>query len=594
MQSIAPYGGTLVNLVAAEEERSELSRRAATLISLQLSPRALCDLELLANGAFSPLDRFMGKADAERVAAEMRLADGTLFPIPITLSTNDPGLIAAKEIALRNPHSKLIGWMQIEEVYEWNHLEEARQVFGTTDDQHPLVAEIRTWGRYRLSGTLRLLELPTHIDFPSLRRTPLEVRALLAKMAEGKLKHAPPVIAFEPRGPIHRAQEEMTRRAAQAIEGNLLIQPTVGLVRPGDIGHYTRIRTYKALVDHYDPDGTVLNLVPLASRTAGPREALWHAIVQRNFGASHLLIDFDATGKPFYEAAATRALMDRHSAELGVQVMPFGEMVYLPDDDRYALSTNVPAGVQTLSLSEEAVRDEYLARGRPLPAWFTRKETAAILADSYPPRDRQGFCIWFTGLPSSGKSTVAEALIVMLMEHGRQVTMLDGDVVRTHLSKGLSFSREDRDTNILRVGFVASEIVRHNGAVICAAVSPYRHTRNQVRALLNDTSRGDAFIEVFIDTPVEECERRDVKGFYAQAREGKIKGFTGVDDPYEPPLSPEVHLSTTGVTAAQNAARIVEFLESRGLLRGEDTKGLGGKSGTRASRADQGVRPTKG
>jgi sulfate adenylyltransferase len=502
----------------------------------------------------------MGKADAERVAAEMRLASGTLFPIPITLSTNDAAAIDGKEIALRNPHNKLIGWMKIEEVYEWNYLDEARQVFGTIDDQHPLVAEMRTWGRYRLSGALRVLELPTHIDFPSLRRTPAEVRALLSKMGEGKLKHAPPVIAFEPRGAIHRAHEEMTKRAAQAVEGGLLIQPTVGLTRPGDIGHYTRIRTYKTLIDHhYDPDRTVLNLLPLASRMAGPREALWHAIVQRNFGASHLLIDYDA--------AATRELMARHSAELGVQVMPFHEMVYLPDGDRYELSADVPAHVRTLSLSEDAVRDEYLAKGKLLPEWFTRKETAAILADSYPPRDRQGFCIWFTGLPSSGKSTVAEALIVMLMEHGRQVTMLDGDVVRTHLSKGLSFSREDRDTNILRVGFVASEIVRHNGAVICAAVSPYRHTRNQVRALLaNDSSRDDAFIEVFVDTPVEECERRDVKGFYAQAREGKIKGFTGVDDPYEPPLSPEVHLSTSGVTAVQNAAHIVEFLRSRGLI----------------------------
>jgi sulfate adenylyltransferase len=507
MELIAPYGGTLVSLIAEGEEKSELSRRAAELSSLQLTARTLCDLELLATGAFSPLDRFMGKADAERVAAELRLAGGTLFPIPVTLPVDQIDGIAGQEIALRTPENNLVGWMKVEEAYEWSHLSEAQQVFGTIDGQHPLVSEMRTWGRYRLSGPLRVFELPRHPDFPSLRRTPAEVRALLATMGRGN------VVAFQPRSPIHRAHEEMTRRAAREVEGSLLIQPAVGMAQPGDIGHYTRVRTYQRLVEnHYDPDRTLLNLVPLATRLAGAREALWHAIVQRNFGANYCIVEHDQA----------RELVIHHSMEIGIQAMPAGE----------------------LSLSETEVREE----GKLLPEWH-----------------RQGFCIWFTGLPSSGKSTVAESLIVMLMEHGRQVTMLDGDVVRTHLSKGLGFSREDRDTNILRVGFVASEIVRHNGAVICAAVSPYRHTRGQVRAMIANHSP-DAFIEVFVDTPSEECERRDVKGFYAQARDGKIKGFTGVDDPYEPPLSPEIRLSTTDTTATQNAARIVQFLLTRGLI----------------------------
>jgi sulfate adenylyltransferase len=552
MELIPPYGGKLVSLVAEGEEKSELARRAVELPSLQLTARTLCDLELLATGAFSPLDRFMGKADAERVAAEMRLAGGTLFPIPVTLQADQTDGIAGKEIALRTSKNNLIGWMKVEEVYEWSWPAEAQQVFGTIDGQHPLVAEMRTWGRYRLSGPLRVLELPGHPDFPSLRRTPAEVRARLASMGRGN------VVAFQPGSPIHRAHEEMIRRAVREVEGSLLIQPVVGMAQPGDIGHYTRVRTYQALVEnHDDPSRTVLNLLPLATRLAGPREALWHAIVQRNFGASHLLVEDDQA----------RELAALYTPEIGVQAMPSGEMVYLPDEDRYELATALPSNAQTLSLSETQVREEYLAKGKPLPEWFTRKEIRAILLDSYPPRDRQGFCIWFTGLPSSGKSTVAEALIVMLMEHGRQVTMLDGDAVRTHLSKGLSFSKDDRDTNILRVGFVASEIVRHNGAVICAAVSPYRHTRDQVRAMVtNQSPDGDAFIEVFVDTPVEECERRDVKGFYAQARDGKIKGFTGVDDPYEPPLNPEIRLSTIDTTAAQNAARIVEFLLTRGLI----------------------------
>jgi sulfate adenylyltransferase len=549
MELIPPYGGNLVSLVAEGEEKSELVRRASELSSLQLTARTLCDLELLATGAFSPLDRFMGKADAERVSAEMRLAGGTLFPIPVTLQSDQTEGIAGKEIALRTSKNNLIGWMKVEEVYEWSYPAEARQVFETTDGQHPLVTEMRTWGRYRLSGPLRVLELPRHPGFPSLRRTPIEVRALLATMGRRN------VVAFQPRNPIHRAHEEMTRRAAQEVNGSLLIQPVVGLAQPGDIGHYTRVRTYQALVEnHYDPSRTLLNLLPLATRLAGPREALWHAIVQRNFGASHFLVE-------------DGELVALYTPEIGVQAMHSGEMVYLPGEDRYELAAALPPNVRTLSLSETQVREEYLAKGKPLPEWFTRKETWAILSNSYPPRDRQGFCIWFTGLPSSGKSTVAEALIVMLMEHGRQVTMLDGDAVRTHLSKGLTFSKEDRDTNILRVGFVASEIVRHNGAAICAAVSPYRHTRDQVRAMVADQSPdGDAFIEVFVDTPAEECERRDVKGFYAQARDGKIKGFTGVDDPYEPPLAPEIRLSTTDTTATQNAARIVEFLLTRGLI----------------------------
>lgn len=479
---IAPYGGKLVNLMVSPEERSELARRCAELDSLQLTPRMLCDLELLATGAFSPLDRFLGKAAADRVAAEMRLADGTLFPVPVALEVGAVDGVEGKEIALRTPQNHLAGWMKVEEVYA-----------------------ARVPGRYCLGGPVRVLDLPKHPDFPSLRRTPAEVRALLAAMGRSH------VVAFQPRVPLLSAHRELTRNAVRDVDASLLLQPLVGTPHPGDAGHYARVRAYQQLADGHDSHGTVLNLLPLAPHPAGPRETLWHAIVQRNFGASHLLM----------EEGAACDLLVRHRDEIGIQAMPYSGISYLPDEDR---------------------------------------------AD--PPADsRQGFCIWFTGLPSSGKSTVAESLIGMLMEHGRQVTMLDGDVVRTHLSKGLGFSRQDRDTNILRVGFVASEIVRHQGAVVCAAVSPYRHTREQVRAMVAGHSpRPDAFVEVFVDTPAAECERRDVKGFYAQARDGKIKGFTGVDDPYEPPLAPEIRLTTTDTTATQNAARIVEFLRVRGLL----------------------------
>ena len=566
---IAPYGGSLVDLMSPEEELGELARRTAELPSLQLSARTLCDLELLATGAFSPVDRFMGKSSAERVTAEMRLQDGTLFPIPITLCVACADGLTGKAIALRSAKNNLIGWKRVDEVYEWDPTAEAQQVFGTVDDKHPLVAEMRTWGRLRLSGPLRVIDLPKHHDFPTLRRTPAQVRALLAQMGYKN------VVAFQTRNPMHRAHEELTKRAAREVEGSLLIHPVVGMTKPGDVDHYTRVRTYKALVEnHYDQQRTLLSLLPLAMRLAGPREAIWHAIIRRNFGANHFICGrdhagpgIDSNGQPFYQPHEARDMVTRYSEEIGVQVIPYDEMVYLADEDRYEQVTAVPPEARRLSISGTQVRDQYLALGKPLPEWFTRKETGAILASSYPPRHLQGFCIWFTGLPSSGKSTVADVLTVMLMEHGRQVTLLDGDVVRTHLSKGLGFSRQDRDTNILRIGFVASEIVRHNGAVICAAVSPFRSTRDQVRAMM----RNDSFIEVFVDTPLEVCEQRDTKGFYAQARSGKIRGFTGVDDPYEPPLSAELRLTTTDTTPEENAECIRQLLLARGLLTTEQS-----------------------
>jgi sulfate adenylyltransferase len=562
---ITPYGGTLVDLtVTGERERVAQVNWANGLRSVQLPARSVCDLELLATGAFSPLDRFMGKADAERVAAEMRLTDGTLFPIPVTLGVSSADGLAGKDIALRSATNNLLGWMRVDEVFEWDPKKEALQVLGTTDQRHPLVAEMCTWGAFRLSGPLRVINLPEHLDFAALRRTPTEVRQLLSRIGN---RH---VVAFQTRNPMHRAHEELTKRAANEVGGSLLIHPVVGLTKPGDIDHYTRVRTYKTLVEnHYDPRNTLLSLLPLAMRMAGPREAVWHAIIRRNYGANHLIVGRDhagpgmnSAGKPFYGPYEARDLVQCHSEELGVRVVPYDEMVYLADEERYEQITKLPPNARTLTISGTQAREKYLAVGQQLPAWFTRRETSAILAATYPPLHNQGFCIWFTGLPSSGKSTVADALTVLVMEHGRRVTLLDGDVVRTHLSKGLGFSREDRDTNILRIGFVASEVVRHHGAAICAAVSPYRAARDQVREMM---PRG-VFIEVFIDTPVQVCEGRDVKGFYAQARAGKIKGFTGVDDPYEPPSAPELRLATTDTTPAQNAEAIVKLLQARGLL----------------------------
>jgi len=567
VELIPPYRGSLVNLLVDGEEREELARRAGEGASVQLSPRSLCDLELLATGGFSPLERFMGKADYGRVLEEMRLSDGTLFPIPITLPIAErDGIREGQEIALRNANNNLMAWMRVDEIYTAPVAEEARKILGPNYEEHATYGEMRaSWGGFRASGPLKVLALPTHYDFPDLRRTPAEVRELLASMGNRD------VVAFQTHEPMHRGHEEFTKRAALESQATLLLHPVVGNSSPSDVDHYTRVRIYRALVEnYYDKDTTLLSLLPLAMRLAGPREALWQAIIRRNFGANRFIVGLDrcgpdrhSSGARFYDLREARALVERYSGEVGLQILPYDNIVYLADEDRYEQETAIPPKARVLSLSDKQVHDDYLDKGRVLPHWFTRPETGAILSEAFPPRHKQGFCVWFTGLPCSGKSTIADVLTIALMEHGRQVTVLDGDVVRTHLSKGLGFSQEDRDTNILRIGFVAAEIVRHNGVAVGAAVSPYRLTRNQVRAMM----RKGAFVETYVDTPVEVCEQRDVKGFYAKARAGQIKGFTGVDDPYEPPLSPEITLHTgNGETPRENAERVIRYLIDRGFL----------------------------
>ena len=566
---IPPYGDRLVNLIVDDEAQADVRALASRLPSLQISERSVCDLELLAVGGFSPLTSFMGRADYERVLGEMRLARGPLFPIPVTLPA-DPadGIGLGREVALRDSKNDLLAVLHIEEIYPWDLEETARQVFGSTDPKHPLVAEMHRWGKINLAGTLRVLRLPAHYDFRELRMTPLETRRRLQDMGASN------VVAFQTRNPLHRVHEELTKRAADEVGGVLLLHPVVGLTKPGDVDHFTRVRTYRALASrYYDPQRILLALLPLAMRLAGPREALWHALIRRNYGANFLIVGrdhaspgSDSKGRPFYGPYAAQELMLQYAGELGMGMVPFRELVYLPDEERYEEVSKVPPQASTASISGTQIREQFLSRGKPLPAWFTRAEVAEILAESYPPRHRQGVCVWFTGLSGAGKSTTAEVLTELLLEAGRQVTVLDGDVVRTHLSRGLGFSHEDRDTNIRRIGYVASEIVRHGGVVVCAAVSPYRATRGDVRNMVGSGH----FVEVFVDTPLEVCEARDTKGMYARARRGEIKDFTGINDPYETPESPEITLNTLKASPEENAQRILEFIKERGFIRPEN------------------------
>jgi sulfate adenylyltransferase len=561
---IAPCGGELKDLLTPPDETEELKRYAESLPSISLSARSVCDLELLATGAFSPLDRFMGRDDYEHVLNEMRLANGHVFAIPITLPVDRTLIVNENaEIALRDSKHDLLAVMKVEDVYEWDRRDYARKVLGTENLHHPHVAEIQGWGDRFVSGPVRVFELPRHYDFPELRLTPREVRSCLHGRGN------PNVVAFQTRNPLHRAHEEMTKRAMDRAGGTLLMHPVVGLTHPGDIDHYNRVRTYKALTEkYYERDRVLLSLLPLAMRLAGPREALWHALIRRNYGANYFIVGrdhaspgTDENGKPFYGSRDALELTERFAKELGVGIISFGEMVYVPDNDGYKEHSDVAGDEKTIGLSGTAVRRDYLNKGRRLPEWYMRPEVAQILEESYPPKYRQGFCVWLTGLSGAGKSTTAEILAVLLSSRGRQVTLLDGDVVRTHLSAGLGFDKAGRDTNIRRIGFVASEIARHGGVAVCAAISPYRQTRDEVRKMV-----GDNFIEIFVATPLEVCEARDPKGLYAKARRGEIENFTGVDDTYEPPVAAEITLDTINSTAEDNARSVIDFLLERGFV----------------------------
>ena len=380
---IAPYGGRLVDLMVPPEAQDDVRAYATRLPSLQLSERSVCDLELLATGAFSPLDRFMGQEDHQRVLDEMRLANGHVFSIPVTLPVEaSPAIRLHRDVALRDPKDDLLAVMTIEVVYGWDPAEVAQKVFGTQDLRHPLVAEMQRWGSLNISGRLQVLQLPRRYDFQELRLTPARTRARLEAFGR------PNVVAFQTRNPLHRVHEELTKRAAESVDGVLLLHPVVGMTKPGDVDHYTRVRTYRALAQrYYEPDRILLALLPLAMRMAGPREALWHALIRRNHGANYLIVGrdhaspgLDSAGKPFYGPYDAQELVERFRAELGVGVLPFHELVYLPDEDRYEEVSRVPSEARTASISGTQVRDEYLNKGRTLPAWFTRPEVAEVLA----------------------------------------------------------------------------------------------------------------------------------------------------------------------------------------------------------------------
>jgi sulfate adenylyltransferase len=565
---IEPHGGTLVDLMAGPERAEDLKKGSRDWPSLDLDARQLCDLELLLNGGFSPLTGFMTRADYEPVVEDMRLADGTLWPIPITLDVDETvagSLGEGATLALRDAEGVMIAVLHVEDVWQADREREARMVFGSTHPEHPGVAHLleRTKPWY-VGGRLEGVETPHHYDFKTLRMSPAEVRARFEKRGWRR------IVAFQTRNPMHRAHLELTVRAAKEAEANLLVHPVVGMTKPGDVDHYTRVRAYQAIMDRYPANTAELSLLPLAMRMAGPREAVWHAIIRKNHGATHFIVGrdhagpgSDSEGNPFYGPYDAQEMLAEFEDELGVQMVPFKMMVYLPDEDLYRPVDQVAEGARTLSISGTELR-ERLQDGREIPEWFTFPTVAEELRRTHPPRSKQGFTVFFTGLSGSGKSTIANVLRVKLLEMGgRPVTLLDGDLVRKHLSSELGFSKEHRDLNIQRIGYVASEITKNGGIAICAPIAPYDEVRKSVRGMVEPLG---GFMLAHVDTPLEVCEQRDRKGLYAKARAGIIKEFTGISDPYEAPDDAEVVLDTTELSPDQAAQRVILHLEHEGFI----------------------------
>jgi sulfate adenylyltransferase len=542
-----PHGGRLVNLLIDADRKNVLKNLSLRIASITLSERQLCDLELLMIGAFSPLDGYMTHPDYEAVLDRMRLHDGIIWPMPICLDVTAleaNTLEAGQSVALRDGEGFMLAVMHVEEIWSIDKEREAQTIYGTTDTFHPGVDYLfNNVGSHYVGGKVEGLILPLHFDFKHLRLTPQEVRAICTKHSWRRL------VGFQTRNPLHKGQFEVTIRAMREAKANLLLQPVIGSTKPGDIDYYTRVQCYQQAYKHYPPNTVILSLLPLAMRMAGPREALWHALIRKNYGCTHFIVGrdhagpgLDKTGKSFYEHYAAQELIEKYKDEIDIQIIPFEEMVYAVEKNRYIPRSEVAEGVTIETISGTELREALRSDGI-IPEWFTFSEVFETLRKAYPPKHKQGFTVFFTGLSGAGKSTIAKVLLSTFLETGeRPVTLLDGDIVRRHLSSELGFSKEHRDINVRRIGYVASEITKNGGIAICAPIAPYRLSRRQIREMIEQYG---GFIEVHVATPLEVCEQRDRKGIYA----------------------PEVRIDTTDFTPEEAALEVVLELQQQGYLK---------------------------
>ena len=562
------HGGKYINLLVDPERSALLKKISMDLSSITLDERQLCDFELLSTGAYSPLSGFMNRSNYESVLDRMKLQDGTLWPVPVCLDISETTarpLEAGQSVVIRDPEGFLLAIMHVEDIWKPDKEKEARLLYGTDDKSHPGVAHlVGNTGDYYIGGRLEVLNLPLHFDFKQLRMTPSEVRGLYKKLGWNR------IVGFHTTNTIHRHDYEMTLRAMQDSRANLLLLPGVAMTGPGDFDYYTRVRCYRHVVGYFPPESVVMSLLPIFSRMAGPRDALLQCILGKNYGCTHFIIGHQHAdpcaqngADSFYDSRETQSFVEQFAGEIGVEIVPFGELVYLPFEDEFRSKADVTDGSESISLSNLDIRQR-IRSGRRIPRWVTFPEVVGELKKAYPPPSKQGFTVFFTGLSGAGKSTIARVLYAKMLEIGkRPVTLLDGDIVRQNLSNELSFSKEHRDINVRRIGFVAGEITKNRGVAICAPIAPYATTRAEIRASIEAVG---SFIEVHVATPLNVCEKRDRKGMYAKARAGLIKGYTGIDDPYEVPESPEVRVDTTGKSPDEAAQEILIFLGQMRLI----------------------------
>ncbi|MCS5651234.1 MAG: bifunctional sulfate adenylyltransferase/adenylylsulfate kinase [Candidatus Marinimicrobia bacterium] len=549
-----------------DQSKNILKKKSIKYLSWVLTDRQICDLEMILNGGFSPLGGFLGKDDYESVINDLRLNDGRLWPIPIMLDVTSEfaqSISIGNKITLKDKEGFSLAIMEITDIWEPDRIKEANLVFGTDDDSHPGVDYLlNECNPLYVGGTLDCIDFPHHYDYQHLRHTPEVLKQKFQEMGWNN------IVAFQTRNPLHRAHVEMTLRAIKEINANLLIHPVVGMTKPGDVDHYTRVRCYNHVLDKYPDNSAILSLLPLAMRMGGPREALWHAIIRKNYGCTHLIVGRDHAGpgndkdgNPFYGPYDAQDIIEKYKDEIGIQMVPFKFLVFLPDQNSYKPIDEVPDGIDYKTVSGSELR-KHLDEGTDIPDWFTYQEVAKELQKSRPPKAERGFTIFFTGLSGSGKSTLANGLLIKLLENGsRPVTLLDGDIVRTHLSSELGFSKEHRSLNVRRIGFVASEITKNKGIAICAPIAPYKKDRRFNRKLI---SKLGGYIEIYVSTSIDKCEERDVKGLYKLAREGVIKEFTGISDPYEAPENAEIIIDSSGIAPEKLVDQIYHKIKELG------------------------------
>jgi len=557
-----------MKLLVEQDKIAEVKLEASKYLSHTLTDRQLCDIELILNGGFSPLTGFVNKLDYQSILDSLRLSDGSVWPIPITLDVNEEladSLSIGDSLSLKDKEGFLIAILNVKEIWKPNKTEEAKSVYGTDDINHPGVFQLfNKTNEYYISGPIENAVLPHHYDFQLLRHTPNELKNQFDKLGWKK------IVAFQTRNPMHRAHKEIAFKAAIENDANLLIHPVVGQTKEGDVNHFTRVRCYQEILNYFPKGTTALSLLPLAMRMAGPREALWHAIIRKNYGCTHLIIGRDhagpgndKNGNPYYGPYDAQELLVKHEEEIGIKMVPFKMMVYVKEKNQYYEINKVPNNCNSLNISGTEFREK-LENGDDIPSWFSYPEVVKELRKAYPEKTKQGFTLFFTGLSGSGKSTIANGVLSKLLEKGtKRTTLLDGDIVRTHLSSELGFSKEHRDINVKRIGYVASEITKNGGIAICAPIAPFEDPRNENKNLISQYGK---YFEIYISTSVEECTRRDTKGLYAKAVSGELKGFTGINDPYEIPKNPDLKIDTENMTPEESVQEVILLLEKQGLI----------------------------